>query len=342
MESPRGDLSVALVGVGRIGEMHARILLRHPLVARLVLASSTRSSADALAARLGCDSAPVDEVFAAGNPLGLDAVVIATSTSTHAELLIRSAEAGLPVFCEKPIAQDLDQAVAARDALESRGVHHHIGFQRRFDAGYTRAKELLEAGELGELRRFHAVTGDHVPPTPDYIPRSGGIFLDANVHDFDVIRWVTGREVVEVYTTGSARGMAEFAANQDLSDAVSILTLDDGTVGTVHVSRYNGQGHEVRLDLMGTDGSANVGLDAKVPFRSTEPDVDFPPEIPWYDFIERFKPCYERELDHFLRNPAQGVPGACTAADAVEALRIALACRLSSREHRAVRLEEIG
>ncbi|WP_269451851.1 Gfo/Idh/MocA family oxidoreductase [Tessaracoccus coleopterorum] len=136
--------------------------------------------------------------------------------------------------------------------------------------------------------------------------------------------------------------MAEFAHYDDLSDAVTIITLDDGTVGTAHVSRYNGQGHEVRLDLMGTDGSANVGLDAKVPFRSTEPGIDFPPGTPWYDFIERFQPCYERELDHFLRNPVQGLPGACSAADAVEALRIALACRRSSLEHRAVRLEEIG
>ena len=342
MDTPRGHLTIALVGVGRIGEMHAGLLLEHPLVDRLVLAGSTPRRATELAGRLGCSAAPVDEVFDPTNPLGLDAVVIATSTATHADLLIRAAEAGLPVFCEKPIGGDLDASRAAQRALEESGVPHHIGFQRRFDAGYTRAKELLDSGELGELRRFHAVTGDHVPPTPDYIPQSGGIFLDAGVHDFDIIRWVTGREVVEVYTVGSARGMAEFARYDDLSDAVSVLILDDGTVGTAHVSRYNGQGHEVRLDLMGTDGSANVGLDAKVPLRSTEPGIDFPRETPWYDFIERFQPCYRRELDHFLRNPAQGLPGACSAADAVEALRIALACRRSSLEHRAVRLDEIG
>lgn len=334
-------VTVALIGVGRIGEMHAALLLAHPLVERLVLAGSTPERAEALAGRLGCDWATVEAIFDEANPLGIDAVAIATSTATHADLLIRCAEAGLPVFCEKPIGLDLGAARAAQRALEDAGVPHHIGFQRRFDAGYSRARDLLAAGELGELRRFHAVTGDHVPPTPDYIPDSGGIFLDAGVHDFDIIRWVTGREVVEVYTTGSARGMKEFAEHDDLSDAVTILTLDDGTVGTAHVSRYNGQGHEVRLDLMGTDGSANVGLDAKVPFRSTEPGIDFPPEEPWYDFIERFRPCYERELDHFLRHPAQGLPGACSAADAVEALRIALACRRSSLEQRAVRVAEL-
>lgn len=342
MTSLRSELSIALVGVGRIGRMHAELLLSNPLVKRLVLAGSTSQRAAALAEELGCEWAATGEVFDSSNPRGLDGVAIATSTATHADLLIRAAHAGLPVFCEKPIGLDIGAARAAQRALEESGVPHHIGFQRRFDAGYSEAKRLLGSGALGELRRFHAITGDHVPPTPEYIPMSGGIFLDANSHDFDIIRWTTGREVVEVYTTGSAKGMAEFAANGDLSDAVTIVTLDDGTVGTVHVSRYNGQGHEVRLDLMGTDGSANVGLDEKVPFRSTEPGVEFPHETPWYDFIERFRPCYERELDHFLRNPVQGLEGACTAADAVEALRIALACRLSSHEHRAVRLSEIG
>ena len=334
--------SIALVGAGRIGEMHARLLLAHPLVGRLVIAGATAARAEALAQRLGCSSAAIEAVLDPSNPLGLDGCVIASSTSSHAQLLTRCAEAGLPVFCEKPIALDLAEARRAQHSLEAAGVPHHIGFQRRFDAGYTRARDIVASGALGELRRFHAVTADHVPPTPDYIPGSGGIFLDANSHDFDIIRWVTGREVVEVMSTGSARGMAEFAANNDLSDAVTILTLDDGTVGTVHSSRYNGQGHEVRLDLMGTAGSANVGLDAKVPFRSTEPGIDFPPGPPWYDFIERFKPCYERELDHFLRHPLRGLPGACTAADAVEALRIALACRTSSREHRPVLMTEMG
>lgn len=342
MEPDRADLKIALVGVGRIGRMHAENLLRHPLVGRLVLAGATPTRAAALAAELGCDWAAVDEVFAVGNPLGLDGVVIATSTSTHADLLIRAAEAGLPVFCEKPIGLELGAALAAQEALERSGVPHHIGFQRRFDAGYTTAKARLAAGELGELRRFNAVTGDHVPPTPDYIPNSGGIFLDASVHDMDIIAWVTGHQIVEVYSRGTDRGRPEFAENGDLSDAVTIVTLDDGTIGTVHVSRYNGQGHEVRLDLMGTAGSVNVGLDEKVPFRSAEPGVTFPAQTPWYDFIERFEPCYERELDHFLRNPVQGRPGACSAAEAVQALRAALACRLSSREGRAVRVAEIG
>lgn len=333
--------AVALLGVGRIGIMHARILARHALVERLVLADLDRDRADEAAHEIGCESAAVADIVSAANPLALDGIVIATGTNTHAELLIKTSSIGIPIYCEKPIALDLADAVAAQRALEESGTAHHIGFHRRFDTGYNRAKELLVSGQLGELRRFHALTCDQRPPTVEFIAASGGIFADCSVHDFDILRWLTGREVVEVYATGSARGSSGFAAAGDLSDAVAVLTLDDGTVGSVHASRYNGQGHEVRLDLMGTQGAANVGLDDKVPLRSVEDGVGFPPEEPWLDFIERFRPCYERELDHFLRNPMLGLPGACTAADAVEALRIAIACRKSVEERRPVALSEI-
>ncbi len=333
--------AIALLGIGRIGMMHARILARHPLVERLVLADLDLRRAQQSAEELGCESALVEAVLAPDNPLSLDGLVIATGTDTHADLLITAAGIGLPTYCEKPIALDLVQALSAQEALERTQLPHHIGFHRRFDDGYTRARTLLEAGELGELRRFHALTCDPSPPADDFIPGSGGAFLDCNIHDFDILRWVTGREVVEVYATGSARGSSAFAENNDFSDSVAVLTLDDGTVGSVHSSRYNGQGYEVRLDLMGTRGSANVGLDDHVPLRSVEHDVDFPPGPPWNDFIARFMPCYERGLDHFLRNTMMGRPGACTAADAVEALKIALACNMSRDEHRPVRLSEI-
>jgi len=342
MSSTAPLTTVALLGVGRIGVNHARILAKHPRVTRLILADVDETRAAATAAELGCETATVDEVLDPANHLGIGGLVIATGTSTHAELLVRASRTGVPTYCEKPIALTLEDAQRASHALAETGLPHHIGFQRRFDDGYTRAKNLLDSGELGELRRFHALTCDQFPPSDEFIPGSGGIFLDCNVHDFDILRWITGREVVEVYATGSDRGSAAFADNNDLSDAVAILTFDDGTIGSVHASRYNGQGHEVRLDLMGTKGAANVGLDNKVPFRSVEDGVAFPPEEPWYDFIERFRPCYERELDHFLANTMTGGPSACTAGDAVQALKIALACVKSRDERRPVRLSEIG
>lgn len=341
MNSAVPKYTIALLGAGRIGAMHARLLAAHPLVGELIISDVLEDRANLVAEELGCTAESFEQVLHEANPLQIDGLVIATGTSTHADLLIRAAEIGVPTYCEKPIAMTLDEAKRATEALEESRTPHHIGFQRRFDEGYNRAKEMLQSGELGELRRFHALTCDQFPPADEFIPGSGGIFVDCNAHDFDILRWLTGKEVVEVYATGSARGSEIYAAAGDYSDSVAILKLEDGTVGSVHSSRYNGQGHEVRLDLMGTKGSANVGLDNKVPFRSVEAGVEFPPEEPWFDFIERFLPCYERELDHFLRNPMQGLPSACTARDATESLRIALACNLSRDEGRPVRIDEI-
>lgn len=333
--------SIALIGVGRIGLMHAGILTRNPLVERLVVVDNLPDRADVVARDLNCDTASLAEVLDPANPVGLDGIVIATGTSTHADLLIRAAATGVPTYCEKPIGLSLPESLAAQAALEEAQLPHHIGFQRRFDTGYTRARELLHSGELGELRRFHALTCDQFPPADEFVPGSGGAFVDMNSHDFDIIRWVTGREVVEVYATGAARGSEVYAQCNDFSETLAVLTLDDGTVGSVQSSRYNGQGHEVRLDLMGTKGSANVGLDNKAPLRSVEDGVLYPPQSPWTDFIQRFQPCFERELDHFLNHPVKGLEGACTAADAVEALKIAIACRQSALEKRPVAVAEV-
>lgn len=335
-------LKIAQLGAGRIGHMHARLLVAHPRVGSMVVSDAFPAAAEKLAAEIGGTTATNDEVFAEGNPLGIDAVVISAATSTHADLLTRCARAGLPVFCEKPIALDLTEARAAQKALDESGVAHQIGFHRRFDTGYNRAKALLDSGELGELRRFHALTCDQLPPPDEYLPGSGGIYRDCSVHDFDILRWITGVEVEEVYATGSQRGSAGFAAADDLADAVAILRFTDGTVGTLQTSRYNGQGHEVRLDLSGTKGSANVGLDEKVPMRSTEEGVTFPSQEPWADFIERFLPCYERELDHFLTVVLEGGESPCTSEDAVAALVIAMACDLSRHENRVVKISEIA
>lgn len=330
---------VALLGAGRIGVMHGRILA--DLGKQLVIADPATDRAATLAQELGAEVATEDEVFAPGNPLGLDAAVLASPTSEHARQLIAAAAVGLPTFSEKPLAMDIASAREAVEALEAAGLPHHIGFQRRFDVAYTRARDARISGALGEVRRFHMLTADQFPPDDSYIPTSGGIFRDCNIHDFDIIRWVTGAEVAEVYATGSQRGRAVYAEFDDLSEATAILTLDDETVGTVHSSRYNGQGYDVRLDLAGTDGSANVGYDNKLPIVSMEDGVDYPPEEPWTDFIARFLPCYRAELEAFFEMVDGDRPSPCEARDALEALYVAVAADISRHERRPVKIDEV-
>jgi myo-inositol 2-dehydrogenase/D-chiro-inositol 1-dehydrogenase len=250
-------------------------------------------------------------------------------------------QAGLPVFCEKPVALDVATTVRVRDAVAAAGVAVQIGFQRRFDAGYAAARDALRSGRLGELRRLHALTADPRPPHADYIPTSGGIYRDCLIHDFDAIRWVTGREITEVTAIGANRGAAFFGAAGDVDETVVLLRLDDDTLGTVHGSRYNGGGYDVRLEVAGTAGTAAVGLDDHAALRSAEPGVRFPAAEPHPTFWERFGPAYAAEIGAFVDLVRDGGVSPCPVEEALEALYVAEAATRSRMEGRAVEVGEV-
>ncbi|GAA5185652.1 Gfo/Idh/MocA family oxidoreductase [Rugosimonospora acidiphila] len=331
-------MRVGVLGVGRIGVHHAETLARHPDVADLVLADDDAERAREVAQRIGCRVvAGVDAAFA----VGLDAVVVATPTATHPQMIIKAAGFGVPVFCEKPVADGIPATLEVLAQVEKTGTPVHIGFQRRFDAGYLAAGAALRAGELGELRRVHLVTADREPPPAQYVANSGGIFRDMHVHDFDILRAVTGREVVEVYATGANRGADYFGEAQDIDVSAAVLTLDDGTVATLQGSRYNGAGYDVRMELGGTKATWAVGLDDGVPLRSAEPAVDFPAGPSWDGFLRRFAPAYRAELGAFLDLARGRITSPCDVRDALRALYIAEAADLSRRLHRPVRIDEV-
>ena len=331
-------MRIGLLGAGRIGAAHAEVLDTHPKITGLVVADSDPARADAVAQRLTAVAArSIDDVLAAG----VDAIVIATPTTSHSELILRGIDAGLPVFCEKPVALDLKQTVEVVSRVAQAGATVQIGFQRRFDAGYLAARAALRSGEIGVLHRLHLVTADAAPPAPGYIPSSGGIFRDCHIHDFDIAQWLTGQPVVEVYATGANRGAPWFAEAGDVDTSVALLTFADGTLATVQGSRYNGGGYDVRAELAGTNGTRVVGLDERAPLRSAEPGVGFPAGSPWPDFWQRFGPAYAAEMDAFLTLVTSGGTNPCPAADALEALYVAEAADLSWREHRPVRVADI-
>ncbi|MFI6644840.1 Gfo/Idh/MocA family oxidoreductase [Streptomyces sp. NPDC050504] len=346
-------MRIGLVGTGRIGTFHTAVLARHPGVTSLVVADAdpARAAEAAEAARRAgaahrtgpsVEAArSVDELFASGP----DAVVIASATSAHAELIGRTARAGLPAFCEKPVALDLAGTRAALAATAAAGTALQLGFMRRFDAGYTAARDAVRTGLLGRLHTVRAVTSDPAPPPVGYLPLSGGLYRDCLVHDFDALRWVTGREVVEVYATGSDAGPPMFREAGDVSTAAAVLTLDDGTLATATATRRNGAGYDVRMELAGEKDQWVVGLDGRTPLTSAEPVGPPPPADPWPGFLERFGPAYEAELDAFVALARDGGGGGavnpCDGYEALAALRIAEACERSRREHRPVRLDEV-
>ncbi|WP_186382560.1 Gfo/Idh/MocA family protein [Amycolatopsis rhizosphaerae] len=331
-------MRLGLAGTGRIGTAHAETLKGFDEVDAVVLADVDTARARATAAKLGVEAVEgIDALFTAG----LDGLVVTAATDAHPALIIAAVDAGIPVFCEKPVAADLAGTLAVLDRIEGSDVPVQIGFQRRFDAGYGAARAAVASGELGRLHTLRATTLDPAPPPAEYVAHSGGLFRDCGVHDFDIIRWVSGREVEEVYAVGANRGERFFADAGDVDTAAATLTLDDGTLATVSLTRYNGAGYDVRLEALGSVANVVAGLDDRAPLRSVEPGVAPLPGPPYPGFMDRFRPAYTAELRVFLDVAARRAPSPCGVRDALEAFSIAEACEISRHERRPVRLAEV-
>jgi myo-inositol 2-dehydrogenase/D-chiro-inositol 1-dehydrogenase len=332
-------LHVGLVGVGRIGRFHAATLRSLDDVETLTLADldpdrAARAAADLEAAAV----ATAADLIAAG----VDALVVATPTAAHAPLLRLAAGAGLPAFCEKPVGLDLATLDAVVETVERAGILVQVGFQRRFDAGYRAARAAVAAGALGSLLAVRAATHDPAPPPEAFIASSGGIFRDLLIHDFDAIRFVTGREVTEVYADGAVRETAWFERHGDVDAAVATLRLDDGTPAILSGTRRDPLGYDVRLELLGTGDSVAVGLDGRSPFRSLEPGVPAAAGPAYRSFLDRFEGAYRGELAAFVAAVRDGGPSACSLREARAALAVAVAADRSRAEHRPVAIREIA
>jgi myo-inositol 2-dehydrogenase / D-chiro-inositol 1-dehydrogenase len=331
-------MRIGLAGVGRIGAFHAATLKAIPSIDSLVVADAVPGRASEVAAALGVESVDSAEaLFGAG----IDGLVIAAATSAHAALVVAAVEAGLPTFCEKPVADDVDGTLAVLSKVEGSDVPVHIGFQRRYDSGYVVARAAVQSGSLGWIHTMRSITCDPAPPPAAYIATSCGFFRDCSVHDFDSIRWVSGREVREVYAVGANRGEDFFAAARDVDAAAVVLTLDDDTFALVSGSRYNARGYDVRLEVLGSEDSICAGLDDKLPLRSAQAGVGFPTGAPYVGFFDRFRAAYIAELTAFADIVAGQARPTCTVADALEAFYIAEAAELSRAEHRPVALDEV-
>ncbi len=335
-------MRLGVIGLGRIGAFHAETLAGLDRVHELLLTDAVAGVADTVAARLqhrvvAKAAGTAAEVFAGD----VDGVVVAAPTMTHVELIEAALRAGVPVFCEKPVAADPGSAAHLVPLAAETGVPVQIGFPRRFDPAFRKAKEEVDAGVLGRLTTVRSTTLDPAPPPNAYLANSGGIFRDCAIHDLDAVRWVTGHEVVEVYATGTAAGDPFFAEIGDVDTATIVLTFDNGTLGVISDTRYNGRGYDVRLELHGSLDSVAAGLDPSLPLRSTEAGVTFPDRAPHQFFMDRFTTAFHAELSAFL-DVVGGAPSPCSLADGLEASWLAEACALSLALRRPVARSEVG
>ena len=331
-------MRIAVLGVGRLGASHAATLAALPGVTQLTLYDADPARAKDVAAPLKAKAVTsIDEAFT-----DADAMVIVTPTDTHAPLIKRAIDAGLPTFCEKPIAIGIPETRDIVEHVKRKNGRLQIGFQRRFDAGYQRAQRELRSGSLGAVYSFLMVSCDRMPPPDAYIKSSGGQFKDQLIHDFDITRWLFGQEVAEVTATGSTKGVPQYEGMGDVGTSAVLVKLADGTLGLITGLRHNEAGYDIHVEIHAAKDTLAIGVDPRTPWRSAEADAPTLAGPAYPSFFVRFGDAYKAELAHFLRFAKGEAENPCTAADALEALRVAEAAGRSWRERRPVALTEIA
>ena len=326
---------LGVIGLGRIGAFHTDTLSGLEGVDALVVADERPDLVAAVAAKHGATPADsVEELLASG----VDGVVVSAATPAHAELTLAAVHRGLPTFCEKPIAATAAESARVAEVIARSGVAVQVGYQRRFDAAFAAAKRAVDDGSLGPLHTVRSTTMDPAPPPMDYIAGSGGIFRDCAVHDFDVLRWITGQRAVEVYATGTVQGDPRFADLGDVDTAAVLITFEQGTLGVVSAARYNGRGYDCRLEVHGFHDTVVAGWDHGAPMRNMDPHNDFPAGPYHHFFMDRFADAFRAELTAFVDVVNGTAAPACTVADAVEVAWLAEAATESLRRRAPVRI----
>jgi myo-inositol 2-dehydrogenase / D-chiro-inositol 1-dehydrogenase len=329
--------TLGVIGLGRIGAFHTGTLDIIG-VDGLVVTDERPELVAAVATKHGAKAVEtVDELLCSG----VDGVVIAAATCAHAALTLDAVERGLPTFCEKPIASTAAESERIAAIIAKSGVPVQVGYQRRFDPAFAAAKAAVDTGSLGYLHTVRSTTMDPEPPPFEYLSGSGGIFRDCSVHDFDLLRWITGQRAVEVYATGSVQGDPRFGQIGDVDTAAAIITFDGGTLGVASAARYNNRGYDCRLEVHGSDDSVVAGWDDGTPVRNTDPHNDFPVGPPHRFFMDRFADAFRAELAAFVDVAAGRATPACTVADAVEVAWIAEAATASLHRRVPVSIEAV-
>ena len=331
-------MRIGLLGVGRLGAAHAATLRGLKDVKELKVYDAEAARAQSVAKDVGATA--VASIDAALDKI--DAVVIVTPTDTHAQIIRRCLDAGIATFCEKPIAIGIPETKEIVAHVERTKGLLQIGFQRRFDAGYRAAHESLSGGKLGPVYSFVMVSCDRLPPPDAYIATSGGQFKDQLIHDFDITRYLFSDEVEEVTATGSTLGAPQYAAMKDVATSAVLVKLRGGTLGLITALRHNEAGYDIHVEIHAAKDTLAIGVDPRTPWRSVEADAPKLAGPAYPSFFVRFGAAYVDELSYFLRFARGEVPNLCTAADALEALRIGEAAGKSWREGRTVKLSEIG
>jgi myo-inositol 2-dehydrogenase/D-chiro-inositol 1-dehydrogenase len=334
------EINIGLIGAGRIGRLHAEHLaFRIPQAELLVVSDIVPEAAQRCAAECSVPTATHDHRTIMGHP-DIEAVVICSSTDTHAQMIEEAAAAGKHIFCEKPIDFDLGRIDRALAAVEEAGVKLQIGFNRRFDPNFRRVRELVADGKIGEPHILRITSRDPAPPPIEYVKVSGGIFLDMTIHDFDMARYLIGSEVEEIYAAGGVMVDPAIGAAGDIDTAVITLRFTNGVIGTIDNSRQAVYGYDQRVEVFGSGGA--VGADNNYPNTAVVSDgASVHRDLPLNFFMERYIDSYVAEMEAFIECVQRDLPPPVTGLDGRIPVVMGYAALKSYQENRPVKLSEI-
>ena len=330
-------LKVGLLGAGRIGNVHARAISAHRQSALVAVSDVWAENAEKLAAEYGIAARSSDEIIADPE---IDAVLIATSTDTHSDLIEAATRAGKAVLCEKPVDLSLARARACAEVAAATGQPVMIGLNRRFDPSFGALQAAVKAGEIGKTELLSITSFDPAPPPVDYVKVSGGLYRDMMIHDFDMANFLMDARPETITATGSALVDPEIGAAGDVDTAVVTLRYSDGRLAVIKNSRRAAYGYDQRVEVLGSDGllQAQNMLENTV-VKSTAQGVTG--ANPMHFFLERYMPAYEAEWAAFVQAVTEGTPMPVTLADGVDALAMAEAATLSAARGAPVKLADV-
>ncbi|WP_320130645.1 inositol 2-dehydrogenase [uncultured Sphaerochaeta sp.] len=336
-----GKLKIGIIGAGRIGRLHTENISRMVPSVEIVAVSDVNMTEDirVWATELGIPLISKDSMDIINNP-EITAVIICSSTATHADLIMAAAKTGKHVFCEKPIDLSVIKGLEAIRVAKKHHVKLQLGFNRRFDHNFQQVRDLAESGKVGNIHLVKITSRDPAPPSPAYVAVSGGIFLDMMIHDFDMARFQAGSEIKEVYATGAVLVDPEIGKAGDIDTAIVTLKFANGALGVIDNSRQAVYGYDQRVEVFGSKGSAQAENDTATSVKlSTVEGVSS--DKPLYFFLQRYKDAYIREITSFADAILNDTEVQVSGEDGFEDMIAALAAGKSLKENRPVTIDEM-
>lgn len=332
-------LNVSIIGFGRMGQIYSALISEQVRYARLhSIVSRTSAAATVIEREYGVPHyVEVETVLA--DP-AVDAVVVASPTQTHGEIVVAAANAGKAIFCEKPAALTLAETAAMQQAVDQKAAFCQIGFNRRYDEGFVAAHARIQQGEIGQPFLIRSLSRDPYRPGLDYLAHSGGILVDMGIHDFDVVRWLMQDEISTIYASGTTQRYPELTEVDDVDTAIASLHLSEGALGVVEVSRSAGYGYDIACEVMGTAGTLRIGYLQKTPLLTLNQQGVSHDVVPYFN--ERYASAYRAQITDFVNRVRQERPPFVSLADSYAALRISLAARQSLHQHAPINLPPTG